>query len=406
MTRVLSLRRIAQNTVAKDLPGVRPLINLDTVESGTGRLIPGISPAVAVADQNLAAGPGVVLFAKLRPYLRKSFIPSGPVFVSSEFLCLTPLGGIDPRWLMWSTLSDVWVEHAVASTYGSKMPRTSWGEMSTLRLSVPIKEQQRRIADFLDDQVTRIDQAISLREHQKALFMESRDSLQAHRLDQIAQAAGWITLRRLSFGVEQGWSPTCESGPADPGDPGVLKLGSVRHGAFFPRENKAFTPTIEPDEKWLVRDGDLLVSRANTPSLVGESTVVQNVSTYRLYLCDLLYRILLRPSINPHFVSAALRTRRVRDWCRVQARGTSDSMVKLRGEDVLGLPIPRADVAEMKEVGESSQRSMQNQQALDRAWERSLQLLKERKAALITAAVTGEFDVTTAGPRAAAAVTG
>jgi type I restriction enzyme, S subunit len=95
----------------------------------------------------------------------------------------------------------------------------------------------------------------------------------------------------------------------------------------------------------------------------------------------------------------------VRDWCRVQARGTSDSMVKLRGEDVLGLPIPRADVAEMKEVGESSQRSMQNQQALDRAWERSLQLLKERKAALITAAVTGEFDVTTAGPRAAAAVT-
>ena len=36
----------------------------------------------------------------------------------------------------------------------------------------------------------------------------------------------------------------------------------------------------------------------------------------------------------------------------------------------------------------------------------SIGLLWERKSALITAAVTGEFDVSSAGPRAAAAVTG
>jgi type I restriction enzyme, S subunit len=37
---------------------------------------------------------------------------------------------------------------------------------------------------------------------------------------------------------------------------------------------------------------------------------------------------------------------------------------------------------------------------------RSIELLTERKRALITAAVTGEFDVSTASTRAAAAVTG
>ena len=51
---------------------------------------------------------------------------------------------------------------------------------------------------------------------------------------------------------------------------------------------------------------------------------------------------------------------------------------------------------------------------LDRAWRdqtkgamrSALGLLEERKRALITAVVTGEFDVSTASTRAAAAVTG
>ena len=86
-----TLRRFVSNVVDKDRPGERPLINLDVVGSGTGRLIPDVELPYSTAAQNLAAEAGDVLFAKLRPYLRKSFLATGPVFTSGEFLCLTSI---------------------------------------------------------------------------------------------------------------------------------------------------------------------------------------------------------------------------------------------------------------------------------------------------------------------------
>lgn len=60
----------------------RPYVDLEQIESGTGRLVP-TAPAAGIARDTLTAAgeslsntfePGDVLFGKLRPYLAKAWI--------------------------------------------------------------------------------------------------------------------------------------------------------------------------------------------------------------------------------------------------------------------------------------------------------------------------------------------
>jgi type I restriction enzyme, S subunit len=74
--------------------------------------------------------------------------------------------------------------------------------------------------------------------------------------------------------------------------------------------------------------------------------------------------------------------------------------------DLRRAQIPFLAGAAQRAAGVSAERAAMFAAEATSALDRSRALFQERKAALITAAVTGEFDVTTAGPRAAAAVTG
>src|SRR5262249_34466462 len=72
---------------------------------------------------------------------------------------------------------------------------------------------------------------------------------------------------RLKFwlrGIEQGWSPSCENRPAELHEWGVLKVGCVNGTQFDPDEQKALPPELEPIPALEIKEGDVLMSRANT----------------------------------------------------------------------------------------------------------------------------------------------
>lgn len=77
-------------------------------------------------------------------------------------------------------------------------------------------------------------------------------------------------------------------------------------------------------------------------------------------------------------------------------------MVKLRGEDIADLPIPLAPRPSRVAIGEQSTEVRVYTARLEREMRHQIDLLDERKRSLITAAVTGEFDVKTASGRGVA----
>lgn len=258
--------------------------------------------------------------------------------------------------------------------------------------------EQRRIADFLDDQVSRIDATLRATEQQISLLRSRETGWLDHQMQVLGREFGRVPLRRWITHIEQGWSPLCDSRPADAQEAGVLKLGSVRGGRFREQENKAMSEDTAPVLQYEIRPRDLLVSRANTPELVGEAAVVPDGVRSQLYLCDLLYRV--RTSIEEvEFISAALRSRRSRGLLGVIARGTSQSMVKLRGEDIGNVSIPAAPSAARRMLADEAVATMADSDAAVAAIQDMRTLLQERKRTLITAAVTGEFDVSAASGR-------
>ncbi|MGO4631917.1 restriction endonuclease subunit S [Streptomyces sp. 2RAF24] len=264
---------------------------------------------------------------------------------------------------------------------------------------LPPLEEQRRIADFLDTQTTRIDRLAVLRDSLKDRLDERDRALRDGLVNRLAEKAGEAPLRRFTTRIEQGASPQCDAVPREnDGEWGVLKLSAVKRGRFDPAENKRLPADVDPAVAYQVRPGDLLVTRANTPGLVGDAAVVVGEQR-KLLLPDLIYRVGLMPEMNAHFVAQVALSGRVRSLIEAVARGSSQSMVKLRGEDIKAWPVPLASSAQQTALVEQLRCGMEATGSLRSVIARQAALLAERRQALITAAVTGQFDVSTASGR-------
>ena len=96
----------------------------------------------------------------------------------------------------------------------------------------------------------------------------------------MGEVPGHWDVKRLRFvlrGIEQGWSPQCESFPAEADEWGVLKAGCVNGPQLDETENKRLPDHLGPATEYEIRAGDVLMSRANTTELLGSAVHVTQV---------------------------------------------------------------------------------------------------------------------------------
>jgi type I restriction enzyme S subunit len=268
-------------------------------------------------------------------------------------------------------------------------------DLLNLRLTLPEIDLQRRIADFLDAEIARIEILAARQRMVDALLEERNRALTDSLVDQLRYEFGTAPFRRFITRIEQGHSPQCDNIEAVAGEWGVLKVSAVKGGRFEPQENKRLPDGQTPLKRYEIRDGDLLVTRANTPSLVGAAAVAHEPPS-RLLLCDKIFRIEVSPILNKDFVALVARSARIRAMCAEASHGASQSMANLKTQEIKDWPIP---IAPLDAQRDSLQRIEDESKVIDHLRDligAQLEMLDERRQALITAAVTGEFDVTTA----------
>lgn len=197
-------------------------------------------------------------------------------------------------------------------------------------------------------------------------------------------------LKHVVGRLEQGWSPQCETRPAEPDEWGVLKVGCVNGGVFNPGENKALPLDVEPQQGLSLRKGDVLVSRANTRELVGGCALVER-DYPKLILCDKLYRLRPERSTTSDYLSRLVQVFG-RAEVEVEASGTSASMVNISMETVRNLRIVVPPYSEQAEITPAIDRETARIDALIAKKTRFIELLKEKRQALITHAVTKGLD--------------
>ena len=121
---------------------------------------------------------GNVLFSKLRPYLAKVMICPYDTFATSEFLELSPSECVcDANYLKYSMLNSSFINEVNLSTYGAKMPRADASYIKNIKICITNLDEQHRIADFLDQKCSEIDQTISEKQQQLETLAEYKKSL-------------------------------------------------------------------------------------------------------------------------------------------------------------------------------------------------------------------------------------
>jgi type I restriction enzyme S subunit len=134
-------------------------LELEDLESGTGRIVNRrntleVESAVTLFKQ------GDVLFGKLRPYLEKFYLAEFDGKCTGEILAFKP-ERIEGRFLFYCLASRWFIGRCNALAYGAKMPRVSWStQLSQFSLPLPPREEQQRIAAYLDLSCAAIDAAV------------------------------------------------------------------------------------------------------------------------------------------------------------------------------------------------------------------------------------------------------
>ncbi|MDN5645366.1 MAG: restriction endonuclease subunit S [Acinetobacter sp.] len=404
---VLKLKYVLDLISEKSQDNSQKYVGMENIASKTGKyvhteeVIPeGISNTFKEND---------VLFGKLRPYLAKSWLASFSGICSSELLVLRAKK-VCPKFLQYYTLTDEFINQVDSSTYGSKMPRASWEFISLLPLPKCSYELSLTIANFLDHETAKIDSLIAKQEKLIELLKEKRQAMISHAvtkglnpdvnmkdsgvewLGQVPEHWKCIKIKHITTTFEQGWSPQCDSRPAESHEYGVLKVGCVNSGSFRSSENKALPPELEPRLQYLIQKDDLLISRANTKELVGSASVV-NGDYPNLILCDKLYRLRFSKNVLPEMVSLYLSIGAVRKQIELGATGASHSMQNIGQDTIKELYYLLPPYEEALNILESIKQSNQKFDELTKKAESAIQLMQERRTALISSAVTGKIDV-------------
>ena len=273
----------------------------------------------------------------------------GPAWLNQHLFKVNPADGVNSR-LLYHVLC-----HAVAemdkSAHGSTMKHIKRGELKRYQIFFPDckKEQEKigRVLDTLDTQIQKTEALIAKLEKVKEGLLHdllTRGIDENGRLRPSPEQApelykasplGLIPRewRALSVGDCLSESPQNGYSPQEAGEftgKLMLGLGCLTQSGFLPIQLKN-APDKDPlIDRALLKDGDLLVSRANTRELVGLCGIYRAIGLPCSYP-DLIMRLTPASGVSSSFMELLLRHDRVRNQIKSSASGTSGSMVKISG---------------------------------------------------------------------------
>ncbi|EQD86124.1 hypothetical protein GCM10009533_30270 [Saccharopolyspora spinosporotrichia] len=270
-------------------------------------------------------------------------------------------------------------------------------------------EEQRRIADFLDAETTRIDKLSALRERQLDILEEKA----MRRVYDTVRGTGVVGARRPSglswlgsvpvhwrvaavshyFEVELGKMLNQERARGDHLRP-YLRVANVQWGVVDTTELAMMDFPPEEQKRYRLQPGDLLVNEGG--SWPGRAAVWSG-EIEEIYYQKALHRIRPRGMESTwwlYFCLVAAERMKV-----FQVQGNSSTMTHLTREQLRPQRFPFPDLAEQEQAVERLKDAEAKDRQIRRVLSRQQATLAERRQALITAAVTGEFDVSTASGR-------
>lgn len=268
------------------------VLNLDAVEKGTGKVIvKNRMKADSAGTSTVAFTADAVLYSKLRPNLNKVVVADEPGLATSEMLPLIVNPEVlDRRYFAYLLRSNSFVNLAVSSTAGSKMPRMNKKTLLNAVFPIPSLELQHQRIDLLSS----IEKARTKAE----LLIQQLDSLVKSRFIEMfgdpVEENRWARITLASLCTKLGSGATPRGGKAAYKTSGIPLIRSMNvHNGYFESKDLAYIDEIQAKklDNVTLHKGDVLLNITGAsvarscllPDYLAGGRVNQHVSIVR---CD------------------------------------------------------------------------------------------------------------------------
>jgi type I restriction enzyme S subunit len=314
-----------------------------------------------------------------------------------------------PRWVYYFCQTDGYWGYIVGSQIQATIQNVSAEKYANLYLPLPPLDEQQAISSFLDVETSKIDGLVSEQRRLIELLKEKRQAVISHAVTKGLNPhapmkpsgiqwlgdvpAHWEVTRfgwvcdYISYGFTNPM-PTADEGPymltANDVDYGNVKYETARCTTLDAFEN-LLTDKCRPikDDLLLTKDGTLgrIAVHDGRQACINQSVALLRVA---------------KAKVNPKFACLALQGGLYQRRMIYEAGGTTIKHIYI--SRLAKMPMAFPDLDEQGNVVEYLNDRLATFDGLIAEAERAIELLQERRTALISAAVTGKIDVRNYAP--------
>ena len=352
---------------------------------------------------------GDVLVSTVRTYLRSIAPINNPpdnMIASTGFAVVRPRM-IEPHLLGYLFQAEFLISEVIARSVGVSYPAINASDLMRLNVPIPFAEEQSAIAAFLDRETGKIDALVAEQEKLIALLKEKRQAVISHAVTKGLNPAAkmkdsgiaWLgevpehwEVKRLRFVAE-----------LNPSKSEIAKLDRNAEVSFLPMEAVGDDGTLSLDRTRTIgevetgytyfREGDVTIAKITPCFENGKGAVMRGlIGGIGFGTTEL---VVARPCENQstsdylHWLFVSTPFRKLGEAAMYGAGGQK----RMPDDFVRDFSVAFPDVEEQTTIAAFLDRETAKLDALTAEAQRGIALLKERRSALISAAVTGKIDV-------------
>ncbi|SFK12448.1 restriction endonuclease subunit S [Cellulomonas sp. KH9] len=324
----------------------------------------------------------------------------GTAALNQRLCALRSRADCDPRFLAYALPRHLKVINDL--TYATTVKHLSSWQVAHIAIPAPDIEEQRAIADFLDEQTSRIDTLIAKQTQLITTLRERRSAVVTRAVTRGLNGASLVETRNPFLPqIPEGWSQdrfgreiAVNEGQVDPSaDPwAAMTLVAPNHieggtGRILGRESAAEQGA--DSGKYLATSGQILFSKIR-PALNKIAIAVEDC------LCSAdMYPLSSRKGSDHRFIAHWMRATPFHNYVSVMSARVK--MPKINREELAAAPWARPPRDEQRQIVTYLDDRLATIDLLIERADRHIALAKERRTALITATVAGQIDVRTTG---------
>lgn len=300
-----------------------------------------------------------------------------------------------PAYVAYCLLSTATLDQVELAKARAAQPHLNAEDLGDATINLPSLNEQRRIADFLDAETAKVDRLEKTQLSVVQLMRERRSRVLDEVLIQSRfnqdRPGSWCPLGYLTeYGRPIMYGIVLPGPNVEDGIP-IVKGGDVAAGRLSLAQLNKTTREIEADfMRSRLRSGDLVIAIRGS---VGEVAMVPEEIAGANLTQDAA-RIAPGPGVHGRWLELILQTPTLE--AQISSRITGATIKGINIWDLRRVQVPLIRFDEQLTTLKQADATLEVMSELASAAKRQIALLAERRQALITAAVTGQIDVTAA----------